>query len=200
MELIVLLSQRKHTLKIIFTVLFKIPDRHTHTCTCNPCFSTVCLEQTVSFIRWCRPQRWWLSCCLRPPAHPTRLLVLRGLIVHFVLSVVFPPLPHSSPGDPYMTFADGVDLAKSVNLDKTDTERNICMGNYEHTSRGTCHHRCNILKQHLLPWEVLVDLLHCRGWINTGMTSQCIFYSSLSRPPPLKTPCICPIPPPPKTY
>lgn len=59
-----------------------------------------------------------------------------------------------------------------------------CMRKYERFSRGTCHH-CNILKQHLKqPWETLIDPPHCRGWINIGMTSECIFYSFLSRPLP----------------
>lgn len=48
-EAIVLLSQRKYTLKVIFNVLLKIPDRHTHTYTCKLYFSAARLEQTVSF-------------------------------------------------------------------------------------------------------------------------------------------------------
>lgn len=50
MEAIVLLSQRKYTLKVIFTMLFKTPDIHKHTYTCNLYFSGACLDQTVSFI------------------------------------------------------------------------------------------------------------------------------------------------------
>lgn len=52
----------------------------------------------------------------------------------------------------------------------------------------TCHH-CNILKQHLLPWETLTDLCRCCGWINTEMTLLCIFNSS----PPICTTSISPL-------
>lgn len=70
-----------------------------------------------------------------------------------------------------------------------------CMRQYECFSRPTCHH-CKILKQHFLPWETLVDPHCCCGWINTEMTSQWIFYSSLSlNPPAPRSPGICPTSP-----
>lgn len=50
MEAIVLLSQRKYTLKVIFNILSKIPDKHVHLDTCDLRFSPACLEKTVIFM------------------------------------------------------------------------------------------------------------------------------------------------------